>query len=363
MFCTQCGVPLPAGANFCGSCGRVVDTHDAAGPVAAATPQAAASAAAPARDARYAGFWRRVAASVLDSFILAALNLVLMFIAVLALMQVGLAEDDGSPAVALIYLGGYAIAWLYFAITHSGAHQASPGKRALGIKVTDLEGRRISFARATGRYFAYLVTSLVTLGIGLLMVAFTSRRQALHDLIAGTLVVSHATEPADVARGLESPRVSGGVVALAAFFMLVPVLGILAAIAIPAYQDYLIRTQVSEGLTLAGSYKASVAEAIARGARFADIDNAALGLADARGRYVDSVGVEAGVVVIRFGNGAHDRLVGKTVILVPGATAQGDLLWVCGRAAAPPEVVQIALEAHADYTDVDNRYLPSTCRE
>jgi uncharacterized RDD family membrane protein YckC len=59
---------------------------------------------------------------------------------------------------------------------------------ALGIRVTDLDGGRISFGRATGRYFGKILSGLI-LGIGFLMAAFTERKQALHDLLAGTLVV------------------------------------------------------------------------------------------------------------------------------------------------------------------------------
>jgi uncharacterized RDD family membrane protein YckC len=79
--------------------------------------------------------------------------------------------------------------WLYFAYQESSPAQATIGKRALGIKVTDLEGNRISFGRATGRYFAKYL-SAITLFIGFLLAAFTARKQALHDMIAGTLVVN-----------------------------------------------------------------------------------------------------------------------------------------------------------------------------
>jgi uncharacterized RDD family membrane protein YckC len=70
--------------------------------------------------------------------------------------------------------------------------QATVGKMALGIVVTDLQGRRISWARANARYWAHLITGL-TFGVGYLMVAFTQKKQALHDIIAGTLVVKKNT--------------------------------------------------------------------------------------------------------------------------------------------------------------------------
>jgi uncharacterized RDD family membrane protein YckC len=80
------------------------------------------------------------------------------------------------------------VGWLYYALMESSAKQATVGKMALGIIVTDLEGRGIGFGRATGRYFAKILSALI-LGIGFLMAAFTERKQGLHDMVASTLVV------------------------------------------------------------------------------------------------------------------------------------------------------------------------------
>jgi uncharacterized RDD family membrane protein YckC len=82
-----------------------------------------------------------------------------------------------------------AATWLYFAMMESSARQATIGKIALGLYVTDLQGRRLSFGRATGRFFAKIITGLVPLFIGYIMAGFTARKQALHDMIAGCLVL------------------------------------------------------------------------------------------------------------------------------------------------------------------------------
>ena len=91
-------------------------------------------------------------------------------------------------ATQLASLAGILIGWLYSALLESSPNQATVGKMALGIKVTDLDGERISFGRATGRHFGKILSFLI-LCIGYLMVAFTERKQGLHDLMAGTLVV------------------------------------------------------------------------------------------------------------------------------------------------------------------------------
>ena len=94
--------------------------------------------------------------------------------------------------IILLYLslifGRILVVWLYHAFLESGPHQSTWGKRAVGLKVTSIRGERISFGHASGRYFGTIITNM-TMGIGYLMVAFTDKKQTLHDMIAGTLVV------------------------------------------------------------------------------------------------------------------------------------------------------------------------------
>jgi uncharacterized RDD family membrane protein YckC len=101
---------------------------------------------------------------------------------------------SGIPHIGLAILGGGVTfvalifaSWLYEAFMESSSYQATLGKMIFGMKVTDLQGGRISFERATGRYFAKWL-SKITFGVGYIMVGFTERKQGLHDLLAGTLV-------------------------------------------------------------------------------------------------------------------------------------------------------------------------------
>lgn len=95
----------------------------------------------------------------------------------------------GIHMVSLIIGGtiGLLGSWIYEAAMESSSKQATIGKMALGLKVTDMEGRRISFARASGRHFAKFISGMILL-VGYIMAGFTQRKQALHDMIAGTLV-------------------------------------------------------------------------------------------------------------------------------------------------------------------------------
>ncbi len=129
---------------------------------------------------QYASFGKRFLAALLDGIILSIINILVSFVLGLILGRAG--SQIGS-------LAGILIAWLYYAYQESSDKQATLGKQAMGIVVTDLEGKRIDFIKATIRYFSKIISSLILL-IGYIMAAFTERKQALHDIIAGTLVVN-----------------------------------------------------------------------------------------------------------------------------------------------------------------------------
>jgi uncharacterized RDD family membrane protein YckC len=130
----------------------------------------------------YAGFWRRVAAALIDGLIVGIVSAPLTISTMSdTATQTGATSSPFYPIVTVAQ-------WLYFALMESSSKQATLGKMAIGIRVTDLNGNRIGFGKATGRYFAKILSALI-LGIGFLMAAFTEKKQALHDMLAGTLVV------------------------------------------------------------------------------------------------------------------------------------------------------------------------------
>jgi uncharacterized RDD family membrane protein YckC len=129
----------------------------------------------------YAGFWIRFFAYLIDTIIVS----IGVFALMLPLQFIGNFDPEESVAgtlllVVIVFVGP----WLYSALMESSPLQATLGKKALGIKVGDLDGNRISFGRATGRYFAKIISNLI-LYIGFIMIAFTRKKQGLHDLIAG----------------------------------------------------------------------------------------------------------------------------------------------------------------------------------
>lgn len=134
--------------------------------------------------AAYASFSSRTAALLIDVVILYILG---FMSGVLLAVFYALLSEDTEGLEPLAYLLGIVINWLYFALQESSTKQATIGKRALNIYVSDLNGSRLSFSQATSRHFSKILSSVLC--IGFIMAAFTQRKQALHDLIAKTLVV------------------------------------------------------------------------------------------------------------------------------------------------------------------------------
>lgn len=154
-----------------------------------AQPRSSMGGRAVARgEVEYAGFWLRAVAMLIDGLLFAFLFAGLSVILAMARGGMDALTEGQGGSDAWMELLHTVLAWLYFAGQESSAEQATLGKRAVGIRVTDVDGGRISFARATGRYFAKIL-SILTLLVGYFMAAFTPRKQALHDMIAGTLVV------------------------------------------------------------------------------------------------------------------------------------------------------------------------------
>jgi uncharacterized RDD family membrane protein YckC len=132
----------------------------------------------------YAGFWKRFVALIIDGIVV---QVAAFMGGALIGLTLGAVSRDVAEAVAGVF--GFLLQWLYFAIMECSDAQATLGKMALGIKVTNMNGQRIHFGRASGRYFGKIVSGLI-LGFGFLMAGFTDKKQALHDMLAGTLVVN-----------------------------------------------------------------------------------------------------------------------------------------------------------------------------
>lgn len=157
MVCPSCNQSNTETAQFCQFCGAAM---------------ASATAPGSGRPMTYGGFWIRAVALIIDWIVVITATGILMVI------------TGGVAGIA-----GPILPWLYEALMLTSTKQATLGKIAVGLRVVGLDGAPISFGRATGRHFAKYVSALI-MGIGFIMAAFTDKKQALHDMIAGTLVRS-----------------------------------------------------------------------------------------------------------------------------------------------------------------------------
>jgi len=312
----------------------------------------------------YAGFWRRVVALLIDAVVFSAIHwtVVLCFGIWLMVPWTLLGGGHGPVMAELVDIAlqpfGVVVVWLYFAVCESSRWQATIGKLALGLRVTDAYGRRIGFARATGRYFGKFV-SVLSLGVGFLLAAWTGRKQALHDDMAGCCVVRKAglaewhDGQAMSQESTEAPQHAGGLpgwgiallVIAACVFLVLPVASFLAAFAIPAWQGRALRTEVAQGLELTERARALVAQYIGERGALPE-NNRVLGLPKPEAihaRYVTSVRVMGGKVVVTYGNEANAVIRGGHVVISPMGNA-ARLHWRCSSA------------------DIDVRYLPRDCQ-
>lgn len=298
----------------------------------------------PATDVVNAGFWRRWGAYILDSIILSIGLFVIVLLLAIPIAASGVGDGDEIVLFLLYVPFAFGVTALYYALQESSSYQATLGKRALGIKVTDLHGNRISRSRAFARWFAAAL-SYLTLYIGYLIAAFTDRKQALHDFFADTLVVDRWAYTDTPER---QQRHVGFLPILLALLALVFPLAIVLAIAIPAYGDYVTRAKVSSAVNEAAMVQMQIEAHEEQGAC---LENGSAGIGDPESfasSHVAAIDVgtlqDTGLcglqITLRDARDQDEAIEGKRVWLEYDA---GTAEWTCS-------------------SEVEDRYLPSNCR-
>ena len=179
MVCSECGAQNPDDAKFCIGCGakfvsRIEDVSSTS-------------------YSGFGGFWERFLAYCIDSAILTLGSVVVGFFGaffigfILALIGMEVEEMENF-FVGVYYILAFVLSWLYFTIMESSKLQATLGKKICNLVVTDTSGNRITFSRANGRFWSKFISGAIFC-IGYIMVAFTEKNQALHDMVADTVVL------------------------------------------------------------------------------------------------------------------------------------------------------------------------------
>lgn len=329
MLCTNCGATNSDGAQFCTSCGKPLHA------VWQSPTSELVSAAAESEEIVYAGFWERFAALIVDSLVVTVGWLALAFVLGIGMGVAGAsgnakALESGMP---LMILALYGLAFLlyagYFVLMEAGERGATLGKRALKLRVVDASGGRIGKGRAIGRFAAHFLSN-ISFYIGYLIQPFTERKQALHDMVSGTLVVKTEKSSSSLALIL---AIIGG------FLVLVVGIGILAAVAIPAYQGYLGKTNTHSAEVIGKLATKAVQDYAAKTGKV-PATIAETGVHLPKLPTVSTIKVNAkGEVQVVFNARAGATLTGKALVFDPSRNASGKIVWKCSGPGIPANVL------------------------
>jgi len=329
MLCGNCGTSNRDDEKFCRGCLQPISAASDAAPRAATASGSVPDAAFEAATGDYAGFWRRFAAVFLDSIILMVVLIPLLVIA--AVVGGSMNAESGGGLFLLVWLLLMMISAAYFILMEAGERGATFGKRALKIRVVDLNGERISVGRSVGRFVGHFLSGVIPFYIGYLMQVFTERRQALHDMVSGTVVV----------RTDEGEGSSGAVIVVVGlFFFLVVFIGILAAVAIPAYQDYVVKAKMVQASQFGNQASKAVEKYWAESGRVPE------SIAETRAQlqtpaYVSDVEINpgSGEVQIVFADSLPRSVAGKSLNFKPVRYVDGTISWQCGSNEISPKLL------------------------
>jgi uncharacterized RDD family membrane protein YckC len=324
MYCSRCGYNNAPSARTCINCELDFESPNYTMP------------GSNTEKLLYAGFWTRFLANILDLLVLGScMILLILSIAGLIAFTGGDSIVHNTMVTSLFYSSIIFMSSAYFILMEAGAKNATLGKHWMNIKVMDSNGNRLTIARTLWRLIARLF-SYLPLGTGFLLQPFTARKQALHDLVASTVVVQTN----------ESKKISIMATVVVLFVaLMVPLLAIFATAGLPVFQQYVQTVQLDKGLKI--GKQATVA--VARFYRMNGRVPAAIG--DAGGhispsRHVAGIDInqQNGELVVSFSMSVRKSIRNKHLIYTPVLQADNSISWKC----------------HSN--DIEARILPDSCR-
>jgi uncharacterized RDD family membrane protein YckC len=324
MYCTQCGYNNPASAKFCKNCELDLQAG-AIDAVHAGMPEVLI----------YAGFWMRLIAAFLDVLVISTFIILIFFLLAILIALTGRDDIlDNQQAVSIFYWTIICMSAAYYILMESSEQGATFGKRWMNIKVLDENESRLSVARALGRFLARLLSCLLLLG-GFLIQPFTRHKQALHDMLAGTVVV----------RANDSNKISIMASLLVLFFaLMVPVLAIFSTAGIPFFQQYILKVQLNHGVQTGRETTLAVAHFYLNNgkvpATLVDAGNISLS------PHVAEIAInqQNGELTLTFSETVRKSIKSKHLLFTPTLETDRSISWKC----------------HSN--DIEARLLPDTCK-
>lgn len=303
MICAKCGTNNLYAATECSACG-------------------ASLAPIETTELVYAGFWKRFAALFIDGLLVTVASILLFLILALVLGM------QSALMIGLFYLLMFGLSAYYFVSMEAGPNSATFGKRWLKLRVLDVDGNRLSTGRALVRWLAHGISN-ITFYIGYLIQPFTERKQALHDIISTTTVVDD--EPNGNSTGLIIGLIAGTVI-------IVVLIGIVAAIAIPAYATYVGKAQVAQAYPQAMSATKVLDQFFAANGKLPDT----VAEANLPGYESDAAALrydtQSGQVIVEYSQG-QGVLSGRHLNFTPILLIDNTLEWKCSSKDIRPELL------------------------
>lgn len=325
MYCPQCSYNNPINAKICKNCELDLQAGDSD----------TGRTAAPA-ELVYAGFWLRFFAEFLDLLVLGAGVILLLFSIASLIAYSGRDSILHDPQAALLFYGVIiCMAVAYYILMESGIHGATLGKRWMNIKVLDSHGNRLTVWRAAGRLLARIFSYLFLM-IGFLIQPFTRRKQALHDLLAGTVVV----------RTNASNKISVMASLLVLFYaLMVPVLAIFATAGLPVYRQTILKAQLRNGMQAGQEATLAVARFYRNNGRVPyAIGEAGANISSSPHVAGIDINQQNGEVTVTFSEAARQNISNKHLLFTPALQSDASIIWKCSS------------------NDIEPQVLPATCK-
>lgn len=283
----------------------------------------------------YAGFWMRFFAAFLDVLVLCT-GIIIVLVSIGTVIAINGRDSliDDTQLVSIFYWGIIFLAISYYVFMHSGMQGATYGKRWMNIKVLNTQGGPLTVSRALGRLIARMISHIL-LFTGFLIQPFTPRKRALHDLIAGTIVVrNNASKKIAIMASL----------LVVLFALMIPALAIFSAVGLPIFQQRILNVQLEHGMQTGKKATLAVARFYHNNGRVPSVITDAADISISPHIANIEINQQNGELIVTFSASVRAGIRNRHLVFTPTQEADLNISWKC----------------HS--SDIEARILPATCQ-